>query len=247
MSGRDSDPGSTARLETVIGYGFRDRGLLDQALVHRSYANERADVTADNERLEFLGDAVLELVVSALLYRGCPLLDEGELSRRRSAVVCSDSLVRYARQIELGRYLRLGKGEEASGGRDKQALLADAFEALIGAVYLDSDMETAGEVVRRFVLSDLERIERDGPVIDFKSRLQEALQALGRGPVGYRVLSETGPDHEKMFSVAAAVGEETVSSGCGRTRKLAEQAAAEQACELLRLDETVGTRGGEGL
>lgn len=247
MSGRDSDVATTVGLEAGIGYAFTDRGLLDQALVHRSYANEHPDVSTDNERLEFLGDSVLALVVSALLYRRCPALDEGELSRRRSAVVCSDSLVRYARQIELGRYLRLGKGEEASGGRNKPAMLADALEALIGAVYLDSDIETAGEVVRRFVLPDLERIERDGPVVDFKSRLQESLQSLGRGPVRYRVLAETGPDHEKVFSVAVTIGEENVSSGSGRTRKLAEQAAAEQACELLGLDESVGTRRAEGL
>jgi ribonuclease III len=238
---------NTSGLETSIGYAFRDRNLLEQALVHRSYANERTEVSADNERLEFLGDAVLAMVVAALLYRRCPLLDEGELSRRRSTLVCAETLVKYARQIGLGRYLRLGKGEEASGGRDKPTLLADAFEAVIGAVYLDSDVEMAAETIRRFVLSDLERMERDGPVIDFKSRLQEALQSRGRGPVRYRVVAETGPDHEKVFSVAVAIDDQTVSSGTGRTRKLAEQAAAEQACSLLGFDETVGTRRVERL
>lgn len=241
MSGRGPDPAGTADLEAALGYAFRDRGLLGQALVHRSYANERSDVEVDNERLEFLGDAVLAMAVSSLLYRSWPLLKEGELSRRRATVVCAKSLVRYARRIGLGRHLRLGKGEEASGGRDKPTLLADAFEALLGAMYLDSGIEAACDVVRRFVLPDLERIGRDSPVIDFKSLLQETLQSQGRGPLRYEVLSESGPDHEKVFLVAVALGDEIVSRGTGRTRKLAEQDAAEQACELLRLDETVGT------
>jgi len=223
-------------LETVVAYSFRDRALLERALTHSSFANEqRTGEARDNERLEFLGDAVLGLVVSDLLFRRRPRLDEGQLSRLRAFLVSAANLVRYAGQIELGEYLKLGKGEEKTGGRTKPALLVDAFEALVGAVYLDSDLDRTREVLFRLFGSQIETVaDATEGVSDFKSALQEVLQARGGGVAEYRVLEAAGPDHRKLFSVEVLIGGEPISEGTGLTKKAAEQVAAMRALAALR-------------
>lgn len=219
-------------LENRIGYHFRDEKLLKQAMMHSSYINEHhLQKHCCNERLEFLGDAVLELVSSEFLYQTYPMVSEGELTRTRASMVCEPSLAFCARAIELGSYLLLGKGEEATGGRERDSVTSDAIEALIGAIYLDSGFTSAKEFVHRFILSDLENKKL---FFDSKTILQEIVQAReGRG-VDYRLLGEEGPDHNKVFYVEACIGEVCYGAGKGRTKKAAEQEAAYQAILKLR-------------
>ena len=227
-----------ARLEAALGYRFRDQGLLEQALTHRSQVHEDpSGGVLDNESLEFLGDAVLGFVVADLLYRECPDRDEGGKSKLKATVVSATTLAEQARVLGLGDHLRLGKGEEQSGGRTKPGLLADAVEAVIAAIYLDGGTAAARAFVERQFL-DLIRDVRDGKqptglVRDHKSALQEWLQAHdGRLPV-YAVAGETGPDHRKTFIVEVRVDEVVVASAEGRSKKDAEQRAAAQALERL--------------
>ncbi|HEY8550762.1 MAG TPA: ribonuclease III [Vicinamibacterales bacterium] len=227
-----------AGLEARLGYRFRDRGLLEHALTHRSRANE--DVTGgvvDNESLEFLGDAVLGLLIAEALYHEHPQLDEGEKSKIKASLVSTTSLARVAEELGLGEHLLLGRGEEKTGGRRKPALLADACEALIAAVYLDGGLEAARELVRRELwerasIGDARGAEA-GSTGDYKSALQEALQAAARGLPEYRIVAERGPDHDKVFEVEVRVGGEVVATATGRTKKEAEQAAARHALETL--------------
>ena len=239
-------------LEAALGYHFRRRSVIEQALTHSSQARElesqqpgttkvRVD---DNEQLEFLGDAVLSLVTSEELFQRFPKFREGELSKLRAHVVSERHLIRVAQKLELGHYLRLGRGEEKSGGRSKRALLVDALEAILAAIYLDGGMEPAREfILREILLPELENMERDGgalPMTDFKSALQEALQGLGMPQPCYVLVEEAGPEHNKTFTVEARLntkngegGGEFVGRAQGSTKKTAEQDAARQLLAYL--------------
>lgn len=223
-------------LQTRIDYRFRDRGLLEHALTHKSRAAE--DISggvADNESLEFLGDAVLGLVVADMLFHTFPDYTEGQKSKIKAAVVSTHSLARHAEQLGLGDHLILGRGEEKTGGRFKVALLADAYEALIAAIYLDGGIEA----VRGFLSRELDDAiaaggQPDFHGQDFKSALQERLQSLGRPLPEYRVVNEEGPDHRKVFQVDVVVAGETLATATGKAKKEAEQEAARLAFERLR-------------
>lgn len=219
-------------LEERIGYTFQNRELLQQAMTHSSYINEhRLPKHRCNERIEFLGDAVLELVSSEFLYTEHPTVPEGELTRTRASMVCEPALAFCAREIRLGSYLLLGKGEEATGGRERDSVTSDALEALIGAIYLDSGFTSAKEFIYRFILSDLENKKL---FFDSKTILQEMVQAEEGKSVSYRLLKEEGPDHNKTFYVEVCIGERGFGSGKGRTKKAAEQEAAYQAILKLK-------------
>ena len=218
-----------SELETVLGYRFRDRSLLERALRHASWCNEQqGERGEDNERLEFLGDAVLDLVVGDRLMRRYPQLREGELSVTRAQVVSENGLSEVAKQLDIGRWLLLGKGEEKSGGRTKPSILADAFEALNAAVYLDSGFEEAAGMVNRLLAQRIETVEFKG-FYDFKTRLQETSQARMRATPTYEVVQELGPDHDKRFVVAVKIGSDEWARAVGKSKKEAEQNAAAEA------------------
>ena len=222
-------------IESRIVYRFKDRGLLEHALTHKSRAAE--DVSggvADNESLEFLGDAVLGLVVADLLFRQYPTYDEGQKSKIKASVVSTAALARQAEEIRLGEHLILGRGEEKTGGRFKQALLADAYEALIAAIYLDGGLEAADAFLRRELKDAIDAgATQDFVGQDYKSALQERVQALGRSLPEYRIAGEAGPDHRKVFSVEVVVGGEVLGSASGKAKKEAEQEAARLALARL--------------
>ena len=223
-------------LQNRIGYRFRDHGLLEHALTHRSRAAEDASGgVADNESLEFLGDAVLGLVVADVLFRKYPESDEGQKSKIKASVVSTQALARHAEQIQLGEHLLLGRGEEKTGGRFKQALLADGYEALIAALYLDGGLPEAAAFLER-ELNDAIETGASQTVVghDYKSALQERLQALERPLPEYRVAAETGPDHRKMFTIEVVVAGEILGGATGKAKKEAEQEAARLA--LLKLE-----------
>ncbi len=244
------DPGRTellARLQQLLGYTFRDLDRLDLALTHSSVTYEEQlghDSHSDNEQLEFLGDAVLGLAVTEHLFRTYPEFTEGPLTRLRAQFVSRQHLGRVAQSLGLGEYLRLGKGEEKSGGRKKTAILANALEALIAAVYIDGGMEEVARLVRTWLLNDtletLVAAARSGEGVgDYKSTLQEYLQAHGMGQPSYQVTAEAGPDHRKSFVVAVKMieapgGEQTLASASGTRKKHAEQEAARLALDHLR-------------
>lgn len=212
-------------LEQRIGYQFKDRKLLTQALTHSSYANERKiNKTDDYERLEFLGDAVLEVTVSDYLFRNFPDMREGEMTKMRASIVCGPALAFCAAEIRLGDFLLLGKGEERTNGRQKENIISDVFEAIIGAMYLDGGFTNAKEFIHQFVLSDL---KNKALFYDSKTILQEKVQEKGK-TLSYRVLKESGPDHDKTYEVEAIVDERPLAAGIGRTKKAAEQKAAYQ-------------------
>ena len=214
-------------LEEKIGYHFQDQGLLRHAMCHSSYANERnMGRLKSNERLEFLGDAVLELITSDFLYESFPQMPEGDATKTRASIVCEQSLAFCARSIGLGAYILLGRGELASGGRERPSITSDAFEALIGAVYLDGGFTSAKEFVRRFVLDDLKHKQL---FFDSKTILQERIQAHCKESLHYELVREEGPDHQKVFVVRAMLGERVIGEGQGRTKKAAEQEAAYHA------------------
>lgn len=218
-------------LQERAGVQFDSLALLKQAFTHASYRNEhRKSAMEDNERLEFLGDAVLELVVSEHLYKTQPNLPEGELTRMRAAIVCEPSLVRFARALGFHQYVRLGKGEERSGGRERPALLADVFEAFIGAVYLEQGLETARTFVHAHVLAGLHP-ETVQP--DFKTTLQERVQQQAGRELRYEIIEERGPAHAREFVAQVRVGEQVMGVGNGRSKKEAEQNAAESALRVL--------------
>ena len=223
-------------LESMLRYRFRDRGLLEHALTHRSRAHE--DVTggvADNESLEFLGDAVLGLLIAELLFHECPDYDEGQKSKVKAALVSTASLARLAEHLRLGDHLLLGRGEEKTGGRRKQALLADGYEALIAAIYLDGGIEHARAFVGREFASLLAEARQSGAAgQDHKSALQELVQARGEPLPEYRLVASSGPDHRKQFHVEVAISGEPVAEAMGLSKKEAEQEAAKLALERLR-------------
>lgn len=219
-------------LEERIGYRFQKPELLKQALTHSSFTNEQKINKAKNyERLEFLGDAVLEVVSSEFLFRSHPDVPEGELTKMRASMVCEPSLAFCARDLELGQFIRLGKGEENTGGRKRESITSDVMEAVIGAIYLDGGMESAKAFIDRFVLSDLEDKRL---FYDSKSNLQEILQGKLKKEFHYELLEESGPEHDKTFVVEVFMEEESLGKGSGRTKKAAEQQAAYQALLLLR-------------
>ena len=223
------------QLEEKIGYHFSDRRLLEQALCHSSYANERhMDRLKNNERLEFLGDAVLELSTSEFLYLTYPEMPEGEATRTRASIVCEQTLALCARELGLGDYLRLGKGEELTGGRFRDSITSDAMEALLGAIYLDGGFANAKEFVRRFILND---IEHKKLFFDSKTILQERVQGQSEEPLHYELVKEEGPDHNKRFTVQALLGAELIGEGSGRTKKAAEQEAAYRALLAYKKNE----------
>ena len=222
-------------LEQILGYRFARRELLEQAMTHSSFAHEHnLGPMDDNERMEFLGDSILGFLVSEALCEARPNLSEGQLSKLKGFLVSSANLVHCAEQIHLGRYLRLGKGEEKTGGRGKQALLVNAFEALIAAIYLDAGVERVRDRILRFFTVQIDDIsDVDAHVPDFKSALQENLQASGQQPVDYNLIEVLGPDHEKFFTVEIVIDGVAVAQGRGLTKKAAEQAAAMQAIRVL--------------
>ncbi|SDB19956.1 ribonuclease III [Eubacterium oxidoreducens] len=220
------------KLEREIGYEFKDCELLIQALTHSSYANEnKRQHRKDNERLEFLGDAVLELVSSEFLFEKYSKYPEGKLTKLRASLVCEPTLADVANVIRLGNYISLGKGEDATGGRNRKSVLSDALEALIGAIYLDGGFANAKEFILRFILTDIEHKQL---FYDSKTILQEYVQANYSEPLSYRLVSESGPDHNKVFVVEAYIGEEKVGLGEGHSKKNAQQQAAYKALLLLQ-------------
>ena len=228
-------------LEERIEYEFKDRSLLVRALTHSSFANESRVEQGDNERLEFLGDAIIGFVVSEYLMVNHPDFSEGRLSKLRAQLVSAGSLTRSASCLELGRFLRLGKGEAKRGGRKKQAKLVDAIEALVAAVYLDGGMEAARGFVLKQLSEDLEEILSGRFVSrDYKSRLQETLHSLREAPPEYSVIDQAGPDHQRQFSVRLTIGGEPTARGQGATKKSAEQDAARQALERVEQQITSG-------
>ena len=219
-------------LEQKIGYKFRDFSLLEHAMMHSSYTNERhLPKEQCNERLEFLGDAVLELVSSEFLFKESPKMPEGELTKTRASMVCEPSLALCAGDIGLGEHLLLGKGEEATGGRKRDSVTSDAMEALIGAIYLDGGFANAKEFIHRFILNDIENKEL---FYDSKTTLQEIVQGQYEEDVHYVLVKEEGPDHNKSFYVEVKIGDKSCGFGQGRTKKAAEQKAAYEAILKLR-------------
>ena len=222
------------KLQALIGYHFSDAALFDEALTHRSYANEQRTKCADNERLEFLGDAILGLVIAEALFSGDPLRSEGELSRLRSELVNAATLAQLARKIDLGASLKLGRGEVKAGGGDKENILADAFEALLGAIYLEAGSDAARTVILNlFARAMLETAQQRGNS-DYKSQLQEYLQSLQQTPPEYLLIETVGPEHERIFVVEARIPGQLLGVGQGRSKKEAEQAAAGAALKTLQ-------------
>jgi ribonuclease-3 len=228
---------SLEHLQAVIEYQFRDPQLLLEALTHSSYAQESANHARDNEQLEFLGDAVLNFLVSARLVETFPAYDEGNLSRARASLVSAVHLRAVAERLDLGQHLRLGRGEEKTGGRAKAALLADGLEALVAALYRDGGLGAAQSFVDRFVLpEDLAAQAESLFTIDYKSALQEHLQAEHLSAAAYQVVEEEGPEHRKVYTVEVLAGEQLRASGRGSSKKLAEQQAAQSVLEQLEVD-----------
>lgn len=220
-------------LEEKIHYQFKDRQLLRQAMMHSSYANEhQTEGLKDNERLEFLGDAVLEIISSEFLYFNYPDMPEGDLTKLRASIVCEPTLAICTKELALGQYLYLGKGECRTGGRNRDSILSDAMEALIGAVYLDGGFANAKEFVEKFILTD---IEHKKLFYDSKTILQEIVQGDYKGDeIAYKLVSEQGPDHDKKFVVDVLIGSKERGRGIGRTKKAAEQEAAYHALIKLK-------------
>lgn len=224
-------------LEERIGYSFRNQTLLRQALTHSSFSNEQRINRGKNyERLEFLGDAVLELVTSEFLYRTHSLVPEGELTKMRASMVCEPSLAICARDLELGQFMLLGRGEEAMGGRNRDSIISDVMEAVIGAVYLDGGMESARAFINKFVLADLEDRQL---FYDSKSSLQELVQGKLKKELCYELLEESGPEHDKLFRVSVHMDDQVLGTGEGKTKKAAEQQAAYRALLFLRDTECI--------
>ncbi len=222
-------------LEERIGYDFKDEKLLLLALTHTSFANENhEDRSFHNERIEFLGDAVLELISSEYFYKTMPGKSEGEMTKQRASMVCEMTLAFCARQFGLEQFIRLGKGEEHTGGRNRDSIISDALEALIGAIYLDGGFASAKEFVLKFVLNDMEHKKF---FYDSKTILQEKIQSHYTEELAYDLLEESGPDHDKRFRMQVRVGSRILGEGVGRTKKSAQQMAAYQALLLLQKED----------
>lgn len=220
------------KFEDNIRYSFKDKNLLINALSHSSYANENKNPKGSNERLEFLGDSVLSIVVSDYLYKNLDSVAEGDLTKLRASLVCEKSLHVFAKQIDLGKFILLGKGEENTGGRQRPSILADAFEAVIAAIYLDGGMEAARTHILRFIPQNIKNNSKMA-FGDFKTVLQEIVQQNPEEKVEYVLIGEEGPDHNKRFVVEVKLNSQVIGSGKGRSKKDAEQLAAKEALELM--------------
>lgn len=220
-----------SEFEKRIGYTFKNGALLTEALCHSSYANEKRGTLHCNERLEFLGDSVLSIVVSTYLFTGCQNLPEGELSKIRASLVCESSLYGWAKQIGLGDFLLLGHGEANSGGRERPSILADAFEAVIAAIYLDGGMAEAERYVNGFLPKEFDRPSE--AFHDYKTVLQEVIQQNPEERVEYVLVGEEGPDHAKQFHMEVRLNSNVIGRGTGRSKKVAEQMAAKEALSLM--------------
>ena len=221
-----------SRFEQLIGYTFRDKQLLVQAFTHSSFVNEqKINKHPDYERLEFLGDAVLEMISSAYLFRKFPDKKEGEMSKMRASLVCEGALAFDAKALDLKSYILLGKGEEATGGRDKESIIADVMEAVIGALFLDGGIEQSKRFIDSYILTNTDAVVMFG---DSKSLLQEVAQGENLGEVRYEICGESGPEHDKIFEVRVYVGDKNLGEGTGKTKKAAEQKAASQALLVLK-------------
>ena len=219
-------------LEKTIGYVFKNKAFLKQAVTHSSYANEqKIRKNGDYERLEFLGDAVLELISSEFLFKQYPDMSEGKLTKLRSSLVCEPALAQSAKEIDLGSYMLLGKGEESTGGRFRESITSDAMEALIGALYLDGGYQVAGDFICKYILSD---IENRVLFYDSKTVLQEIIQTKPNQKLIYELIDEIGPDHSKEFVVEALLNGRKIGFGQGKTKKAAEQKAAYEAILAIR-------------
>ncbi|MDD5937404.1 MAG: ribonuclease III [Clostridiales bacterium] len=217
-------------LEAKLGYTFRNRALLENALTHSSYANENHSPMGSNERLEFLGDSVLGMVTADFLYKEHPDEPEGDLTRTRAALVCEDSLVEVADLLDLGTYLKLGRGEASGGGRERPSIRADAVEAVLAAVYLDGGLAEARKIIQRFIL---DKETEKSASRDYKTALQELVQRESGQVLSYRLIGSKGPDHAKIFSVEVDLNGRAVGAGTGHSKKEAEQMAAKAAiCKL---------------
>ena len=219
-------------LEENLRYEFKNKKLLINALTHSSYANEARDGVSSNERLEFLGDSVLSIVVSEYIYKEFNNLPEGELTKLRASLVCEKSLCQFSRELELGKYLRLGKGEDKGGGRERDSILADAFEAVLAAMYLDGGFNVAKNHVMRFIKNELKHTD-DEVFKDYKTALQEIIQKNPEESVTYILTKETGPDHDKVLEVEVRLNSNTIGKGIGKNKKQAEQSAAKEALRLM--------------
>ena len=219
-------------LQKKIEYEFKDEGLLLRALSHSSYANENHTVGGSNERLEFLGDSVLGFITAENFFKNYTNFPEGELTKLRAQMVCEKSLAGFAREIELGKFLLLGKGEMITGGRERPSIQADAFEALIAAIYLDGGMESAKKFVLKYID---EAIKKHQSIKDYKTMLQEVVQRNPGEIIEYVLVGETGPDHDKRFEVEVHLNSNVIGRGIGKSKKRAEQEAAREALELMGL------------
>lgn len=223
--------------QKILGYSFHDEGLLTLALTHSSFANEnKLGRHENNERLEFLGDAVLDMVVSEYMYRLFPEMPEGELTKLRAGVVCEGSLAKLARTLSLGEFMFLGKGEESTGGRDRDSILADAFEAVIGAICLDGGMEAVKPYIMGFMEQEIALTQKSFRTMDCKTHLQEVIQKVSKVPISYEIVGEDGPDHDKIFYAQVRHGDAVLGNGSGKSKKEAEQAAANDALEHGKLE-----------
>ena len=222
------------KLETTLGHSFKNSLLLKEAITHKSYAHENKDTVLFNERMEYMGDAVLELIISEYLYLSFPDYTEADLSRIKSYTVQESTLARAARSLDLGKHLLLGRGEEITGGRKKSSLLADALEAIIAAIYLDSGYEPVKKFVLSILRSEVTEIATSDVVFDFKTKLQEVSQAEFNTLPHYTTNKEEGPEHMKLFEIKVHIKNELYGTGQGRTKKAAEQKAAEAALEKIK-------------
>lgn len=220
-------------LQNKIGYQFKNPALLNEALTHSSYANEhKSQHIKYNERLEFLGDSVLSIVVSDYIYKNCPELPEGELTKLRASLVCEKSLYEFAKKIDLGKHLILSKGERHNGGADRPSILSDAFEALIAAIYIDGGLAPASKHILNFVIPAIKNSKKK-KINDYKTTLQEIIQKNPGEKLEYVLVKESGPDHNKHFVVEVHLNSNVIGKGGGRSKKEAEQQAAREALELM--------------
>lgn len=226
-------------LEENLKYKFQNIELLKKALTHSSFANEnKMKITENNERLEFLGDSIINLIVSQYLYKKYPDYPEGELTKIRATVVCESSLAFAAKKMGLGKYLLLGKGEEATGGRERESILADASEALVGAIYRDSDLEITNKVLLSNFEEDIVYAVAKGNLfIDYKTELQERFQRTSKSSIEYVIAKEVGPDHNKIFHINVVINNKVAGTGQGRNKKEAEQMAAKEALSQMDIED----------
>lgn len=227
-------PKKLMELETIIGYKFNNVNNLKEAITHRSFANEhRNNQMKDNERLEFLGDAILDLIISKYLFDKYPVMPEGDLSKVRASIVCEGSLAKTARHMDLGSFILLGKGEEMTGGRTRNSILADAFEAVTGAIFVDGAFEDVVQFLQTTLIENVDNLSVDDLYTDYKTILQENIQKESMQPLHYEVVDEKGPDHDKDFYVAVYHGDVCLGKGVGKSKKEAEQQAAKTALKAL--------------